>query len=120
MNEPDSRLTEHDGLGPAPAGFLEKFELSQVVNPEHWSGFTLTLQLRPSGESDSPCLHLEFHQVQELRLGPLDGLLCYFIEIRSITERQLEDRRYYVVESDHGAFSFYCRSYYAAYEGKQP
>src|SRR3954452_16324955 len=113
MNESDPILTEYDALAPARFGYLENLELSQVVDPECWSGYTLVLRLRPSCSTESPCLRLEFHQVQELRLGPLQGLLFYFVEIRSITEMQLEDRRYYVVESDHDAFSFYCRGFSA-------
>ncbi|VTR96972.1 hypothetical protein [Tuwongella immobilis] len=118
MSEPAP--TENDTVELSHVGYLENLEFSQVVSPEKWSGLTLVLKLRFSFEADSQCSHLEFYQVQGLRLN-LPNMLCsFFVEIRSIAEMQLEDQHYHVVESDHGAFSFYCHSFVAVSDGKQP
>lgn len=118
MSESDPVLADYDALGSARIGFLETLELSQDVNPQRWSGLTLTLKLQSSGEPDAPCMHLEFYQVQGLRLGTMDGLFCYFVEIQSISERQLEFLHYHVAESEHGAFSFNCHSFVAVSASK--
>lgn len=104
-------LAEYDALEPARFGYLEGLELSQTVDPESWSGFNLKLRLRLSSAIESPRLWLEFHEVQELRIGPLQGLSFYCVEVRSAVAMQLEGRNYYVVENDHNAFSFYCRCF---------
>jgi hypothetical protein len=109
MNESRPELGKYVGLEPVRFGYLEGLELSQVSDPENWSGLTLKLRLRPSTES--PCMQIEFHEVQELRIGPLQGLSFYCIEVRSATSMQLENRTYHVVENDHNAFSFFCRSF---------
>jgi hypothetical protein len=116
MNGSHLDLAEYDALEPARFGYLEGLELSQVVDPENWSGLTLKLRLRPSGATESPRLWLEFHEVQELRIGPLQGLSFYCVEVRSAAAMQLEGRNYHVVENDHNAFSFFCRNFLATVE----
>jgi hypothetical protein len=118
MTSPDPLLTDYYALNPAAFGLLESLELCQSVQPEEWSGFTLVLRLRSSTTSEPKCLRLEFNRVQDLRIGPLEGLLRYFFEIRSIRERQLEDRNYQVVESEHNAFSFFCNNFSATTENE--
>jgi len=111
VNESHFDLAKYDTLQPPRSGYLEGLELSQIVDPENWSGLTLKLRLRPSGAAESARLWLEFHEVQELRIGPLQGLSFYCVEVRSAAAMQLEGRNYYVVENDHNAFSFYCRNF---------
>jgi len=118
MSEPPP--IELDSVGPMHVGYLETLELDQVVNPDQWSGLRLTLRLRHSFEPESPSSHLEFYQVRSLRFKMPDMLCSYFVEIRSIAERQLEGQHYHVVESDHGAFSFYCHSFVAVSDAIQP
>ena len=116
MNVLHPDLANHDALQPAWFGYLESLELNQSVDPESWSGLTLKLRLRPSGSTESRCIWLEFHEVQELRIGPLHGLCFYCVDVRSAAAMQLEDRNYYVVENDHNALSFYCRDFIATVE----
>ena len=116
MSESDSVPTWPITSDPPWFGFLESFELSQVVDPKHWSGLTLVLRLRSSGKPGSPCHRLEFQQVQELRLSLMPGLYFYGVEIRSIREMQLENRNYYVIENDNDALSFYCHSFSSTLE----
>ena len=117
MNGSHLDLAQYAALEPAWFGYLEVLELSQVVDPEKWSGLTLKIRLRSSGVTDSPCLCLEFHEVQELRVGPLQGLSFYCVEVRSAAAMQLEGRNFHVVENDHNAFSFFCRNYLATGTG---
>lgn len=115
----DPLVKRYHALSPGEFGFLESFELRQSVQPEDWSGFTLVLRLRSLTTPDAKCLRLEFGRVRDLRIGPLEGLLGYFVEIRSIRDRQLEDMNYEVVESEYNAFSFFCQSFTAVTESNQ-
>jgi hypothetical protein len=113
MTTSDGLLRHYYSLNPAEFGFLECLELRQSVEPDDWSGFTLAIRLRASARRGADCLCLEFSGVQNLRIGPLEGLLRYFFEIRSVADRQLEDIKYEVVESEYKAFSFCCSGFSA-------
>ena len=95
-------------------GFLERLELQQSVDPAVWAGFRLEVDLRASMDLHSPRLLLEFVGVKDLRIGTLEGLLRYILDIRWIGAAQLEGRNYKVVESEYDALSFTCDSFSAA------
>jgi hypothetical protein len=118
MTNPDPLVQHYYSLNPSEFGFLGLLELRQSVQPEEWLGFTLVLRLRSPTTSERKYLRLEFSRVQDLRIGPLEGLLRYFFEIRPIRDRQLEDINYQVVESEYNAFSFVCSSFIATLEGE--
>ena len=113
MTKPDTLVEQYYALKPAEFGFLEFLELRQSVQPEEWTGFTLKLKLRSSTIHGAKCLNPIFSGVHDLRIGSLEGLLKYFLEIQSIRERQMEGLNYSVVESQHSAFAFACRSFVA-------
>jgi hypothetical protein len=113
MTSSDALLEQYYTLRPADFGFLECLELRQSVRPEEWSGFTLTLRLRSSTAPEAKSLILTFTGVQDLRVGSLEGLVRFLVEIRSIREQQMEGLNYKVVEKEHNAFSFFCSSFFA-------
>jgi hypothetical protein len=113
MTTTDTLVEQYYALKPAEFGFLECLELRQSVQPEKWTGFTLKLRLRSSTIRGAKCLSLIFSDVHDLRIGSLEGLLKFFLEIRSIRERQLEGLNYSVVESEYNAFVFVCGSFVA-------
>ena len=111
MTSSDTLVEQYYALKPADFGFLESLELRQSVQPDEWSGFILKLRLRSSTTPGAKCLHLVFSGVQDLRIGSLEGLLRFFLEIRPIREQQMEGRNYKVVESEYNAFTFFCSSF---------
>ena len=118
MTSPDPLVQHYYALNPAAFGFLGLLELRQSIQPEEWLGFTLVLRLRPPTTPERKYLRMEFSRVQDLRIVPLEGLLRYFFEIRSIRERQIEDINYQVVESEHNVCSFICASFVATLESE--
>lgn len=117
MMQYDSLVDRYYALKPAEFGFLECLELRQSVQPEEWAGSTLKLRLRPSTKHEAhQYLNLVFCGVHDLRIGSLEGLLRFFLEIRSIQEEQREGVNYRVVESEYSAFAFVCGSFVATLE----
>ena len=108
---PEPIIERYYALRKAEFGFLERFELRQPVDPREWNGFRLEVDLRSSAQAESDRLRLVFAGVRDLRIGELEGLLRYMIDIRSITAAQVEGRNYRLVEGEYDAFSFVCESF---------
>ncbi len=51
-----------------------------------------------------------FQDVQNLEIKNFDGLMCVYIDIIDLSDRQLENINYYIKESEEDMFSFYCSS----------
>lgn len=100
-------------LRKADFGFLERLELRQSVDPREWSGFQIEMDLRANASTTSPRLLLMFEGVKSLRIGDLQGLLRYMVEIHSIAGSQLEGANYQVDESEYKAISFTCSTFTA-------
>jgi hypothetical protein len=116
MAKSDALVEQYYALKPADFGFLECLELRQAVQPENWAGFNLTLVLRASTLPNAKGLRLAFKGVRDLRIGTVQGLVRYLLEIRAVHEQQMEDRSYKVVESEYNAFAFFCRTFAATVE----
>jgi hypothetical protein len=98
-------------LSPAIYCFLELLSIRQCVDPKEWAGLDLAMRLSSSFGSDAKRLQLDFTGVRDLKIGSLDGLMRYAIDIRSIAERQLEGLSYRVVEEEWGLVSFACADF---------
>jgi hypothetical protein len=107
----DEAIERYYAIRKAKFGFIERIELLQSVDPGNWNGFRLEIDLRSEADSLSPRLRLVFSGVQECRIGQLDGLLRYMIEISWIGDSQMEGRHYKIGESEYDAFSFVCQSF---------
>ena len=100
----DTEIDKYYSLRPAEYGFLESLTLQQSVQPEMWHGLDLTIRLSSISSSGSLCL--EFKGVKDLRIGLIQGLVQYRLDIRSIRDDQQEGLHYRVVESEHDLLSF--------------
>jgi len=116
MTTSDLSVDDFYGLRKAEFGYLERFDLQQSVDPNQWAGFRVEIDLRALAQAESRRLRLVFIGVRDLRIGSLEGLLFFLIEIRSIRDQQLEGLNYRVVEGEHNAFSFVCESFTASIE----
>ncbi len=114
MTTPEEMIQRFYAIRKAEFGFLERLELQQSVDPTNWAGFRLEIDLRSSATSTSPRLRLAFVGVQELRVGKLEGLLRYMIDIRWIGASQMERRNYKVAEGEYDAISFVCDAFTAS------
>lgn len=90
-------------------GYLTSFNLSRGTEIE---GFQTSLQItlvQTTLDYDEQ-LSITFTGVEDLEVGDLTGLICWlYLDITDISEDQLEDLRYKVVEYEDNVFSLYCR-----------
>lgn len=119
MAEEHAEIDAYYALQPAKYGFLETLSISQSVDPKTWLGLVLIVALRSPDEGTKGVLHLEFSGVRDLRIGSFDGLMRYKIDIRSMSEDQLDGVRYRVTENEHNLLSFMCESFSALVKYKK-
>jgi hypothetical protein len=112
----DDKIEAYYALKPAKYGFLEELSISQTVDPKAWRGLVLAVTLRSSEESVRGVMRLEFWGVRNLKVNSFDGLMRYGIDIRSISEDQLEGLKYRVTENEHALLSFVCDAFSAEVE----
>jgi len=114
------KLSEFLDLRPAQFRFLESISLRRRLSgggagPFHVS-LTLVDSLPPSTR-----LHLDFAGVRGLKIGDIDCLYAWFVEIRSVAESGLEEGlRFRVVESEHDSLSLWCQDFVARVETANP
>lgn len=108
----DPQIEGYQRLRPFEFGLLERLELVQAVDWETSTGRALTLHLRSAAaQNRGKRLRLAFDGVRGLRIGDLEGLIHFTLEIESIRERPLDGLAYQVVEREYNAFFFYCRDF---------
>lgn len=111
----EERVREFLDLGPVQYRFLESISLRRDLSAGGAYPFDLSLALVDS-PSPSRRLHLELMGVSGLKIGDIDGLWGWFVEIRSVVESGLEGLRFRVVESEHDLLSLWCRDFDARVE----
>ena len=111
MSETSKLIDSYYAVRKGTFGFLERIELTQIIDPAKWNGFQMKVILRSEADVSSSALRLTFTGVQDIRIGELCGLLRYMLEIRCIEESQLECSRFKVTESEYDAFSFVCEAF---------
>jgi hypothetical protein len=111
MSEESTKVDAYYALKPAKYGLLKEFNISQCVDSGEWTGLRLTVVLYSPRETDKRLLRLDFSGVKTLKLGEIYLLLWYVVDIRSISEHQLEDLNYSVAEDEHSLFSFVCADF---------
>lgn len=90
-------------------GYIQSMSIYREMNYNSTkeSDLILVLSTCPFYEGDT-ILKLTFHRVQELKLGEIDSLYKVFLEILDVSDRQLEDIKYYVNEIEYDIISFAC------------
>lgn len=113
----DPQIEGYQRLRPFEFGLLERLELFQAVDSEASTGLALALHLRSAAAPNrGKRLRLAFEGVRGLRIGDLDGLIHFTLEIQSIRDRRMEGLSYQVAEGEYNAFFFYCREFTSALE----
>jgi hypothetical protein len=92
-------------------GFLERLDVEQSVDPATWHGLSLEIWLRAAPAANAPLLRLSFTGVSNLRIGRLEGLMRYIIEIHLDSNSQVEGGNYHVMESEYDLLSFLCEDF---------
>lgn len=108
MKTIQQKVADYSALAHSAFGFMEKLEFTQQTNANTWDKAFLSLWLRSSTFAGSSVLKLNFAKVQDLRLGNIEGLLRYCIEIRLIQDNGLEEVRLRVTETEYNLLAFYC------------
>jgi len=91
-------------------GYLKSFCLSRKCNE-----FSLTISLFEGGV-DRESLLIKFINIKDLKIGDLNNVFNLLINIKDISDRQMERIKYKVTEDEYDSFSFYCE----AFEKEQP
>ena len=118
MSDRDPAIEKYYSLKPATYKTLESLTLRRVYDQTVSARFDLSIRLVSSLEPASKCLYLEFEGVRELRIGSIDQIRVHhlMVDIRSISDDQLENLNYRVVENEENAFSFVCNRFKATVE----
>ena len=92
--------------------YLQSINLSRRIHENGCSDYTLNIVLcdYPYYEGHEKLL-LTFLGVKNIKMGDLDGLVKHLIIISDVSDRQMEDIKYRVVEEENDAFCFYCKTF---------
>jgi hypothetical protein len=107
----DQAIDKFRSLKPLQYGFLEALELSRSVGPEGCSDFHCRLVLTGGLDSGASRLVLTFVGVRDIKIGRLEGLFKFALDILSIRDHQLEDLNYRIIEREYDALFFSCRDF---------
>jgi len=99
-------------LEPRHYKFLKTINLTRNISQESCSKYDVELILSQLTSSEHE-LHIRFANVFDIQIGHLEGLFGLFIDIEDVSDMQLEDGKYRVVEQEEQAFSFYCKDFFA-------
>ncbi|MCP4344038.1 MAG: hypothetical protein GY795_00750 [Desulfobacterales bacterium] len=112
MNYKDEAIKNYYTLKPAQFGYLESFSLFRKVEHDRCSPYYMELVLL-SFRFNVEQLCLSFSGVQDIKIGDIGGLMSLQIDIRSVSEQQMENLNFKVVESEYETFSFLCTDFKA-------
>lgn len=92
--------------------YLQSINLSRCIHENGCSDYSLNIVLcdYPYYEGYEKLL-LTFLGVKNIKIGDLDGLVKHLIIISDVSDRQMEDINYRVVEEENDAFCFYCKTF---------
>lgn len=90
-------------------GYIQSIYIYREMdyNSTKESNIILVLSTCPFYEGDTK-IKLTFHKVQELKLDKIDSFYNVFLEILDVSDRQLEDIKYYVNDIESYMISFAC------------
>ena len=90
-------------------GYIQSFTMYRDMDYKSTkeTNIILVLSTGPSYDGDMK-VKLIFHRVGELKLGDIEGLRKILLDIIDVSDRQLEDIRYYVDEIENNTISCWC------------
>lgn len=90
-------------------GYIQSINIFRKMGAESEKEYNLALVISscPYNEGDI-IVKILFHNVQEFKLGNIDNFYRISLEILDVSERMLEEIRYYVSESEYNMISFAC------------
>ena len=90
-------------------GYIQSLNMYREMDDNSTKEYNLILVIStcPYYEGDTK-IKLIFHNVQEFKLGNINNFYKIFFEIVDVSDRQLEDIKYYINETEHNMFSFAC------------
>ncbi len=90
-------------------GYVESINISREMDADSTKDYNLILVIStcPFCEGDIK-MRLTFYKVQEFKLGNINNFYKIFLEIIDVTDRHLEEIRYYVDEIEYNMISFAC------------
>lgn len=90
-------------------GYIQSLNIYREMSYKSAKEYNLVLVIStcPNYEEDEK-VKLIFHNVQEFKLGNINNFYKVFFEILDVSDRQLEDIRYYVHEIEYNMISFWC------------
>lgn len=91
--------------------YLCNLSMERKIEGEDCSDFILKLEFCdfPNYSLDDR-FEITFSGVQNLKLQNLDGLLRSYLVVRDLSDRQMENIKYYVEDGEEEMYSFYCTS----------
>lgn len=105
------KIEEYRSLRPIRFRYLESAELHRVMDDDYDGTYSLSITLLAEPRASSERARFEFSGVADLKIGDLNGALCFLFEISDESHRQLENLRFRVVETEEDAFKFWCRDF---------
>ncbi len=104
----NEKLSEIYGLI-KKTGYIQSMNIYREMDDNSTKEYSLILVIStcPFYEGDTK-IKLIFHNVQEFKLGNINNFYKVFLEILDVSNRQLEDIRYYVNEIEYNMISFGC------------
>lgn len=90
-------------------GYIQALNMYREMDDNSSKEYNLILVIStcPYYEGDTK-IKLIFHNVQEFKLGNINNFYKVFFEIVDVSDRQLQDIRYYVNEIEYNMISFGC------------
>lgn len=90
-------------------GYIQSISLYRELDNNSTKEYNLVLNLStcPFYEADTR-VKLVFYNIQDFKLGDINNFYKVFFEIINVSDRQLENIRYYVNEIEYNMVSFWC------------
>jgi hypothetical protein len=106
-------IEEFISLKPAHYRFLKTINLTRTISKEGCGRFDVDIILSKVSENTVEDLRVRCINSFDIKIGDIESMFGFHIEIEDIRSRQLEGGKYRIVEQEENAFSFYCDEFFA-------
>ena len=91
--------------------FLRDIRIEKKFDWDGSASCEVELFLNEEAYPESRCLRIKFISSVEIQVGDVNASLVWYLTIRSIADRGLENIRYRVVEEESNSISFNCQDF---------